>query len=199
MSEAKGITCITTDAYVFDDKEYIAVLYELAQDLSPCIVFIEDIDSIGQDRMEYGVQQRPALLSLLSEMDGIEEKKNIVTVATTNCLEMLDKALSQRPSRFDRIIKLTVPNLDQRRELVKRLCLQIPIDAASQEYIALQTDNCTPAYVQEIVFALAIIQPFEQTELHFSHDKIDDVISSITHKTKSRIGFNARQICNESK
>jgi cell division protease FtsH len=195
MSEAKGITCITTDAYELNERGYIYYLYKLAQDLSPCIVFLEDIDSIGQDRIEFGVQQRPALLSLLSMMDGIEEQKNIVTVATTNCLEMLDKALSLRPSRFDRIIKLSNPSIEYRKEIIKRLCVQIPIDLASQDYIASQTDNCTPAYVQEIVFALAIGQPAEPTELQFSHKEIDEVISSVTHKAKSKMGFNSNGNC----
>ena len=101
MAEAEGITCITTNGYALDDDDYVTELYELAQDLSPSLVFIEDIDLIGHDRMEFGYMRGSALLSLLSVMDGIEEHQEIVTVATTNCLEALDKALSQRPSRFD--------------------------------------------------------------------------------------------------
>ena len=95
MAEADGITCITTNGYALDDDDYVTTLYELAQDLSPCIVFIEDIDLIGQNRKEFGYMRGPALLSLLSEMDGVEEQQEIVTVATTNCPETLDKALSQ--------------------------------------------------------------------------------------------------------
>jgi cell division protease FtsH len=199
MAEANGITCITTNAYVLNEDEYITFLYELAEDLSPCIVFIEDIDSIGQNRMEFGYQQGPALLSLLSVLDGIEEKKNIVTVATTNCLEILDKALSQRPSRFDRIIKLSLPGVEQRRELIKRICLHIPLDDEIREYIATKTENCTPAYVQEIVYGLVIQQSAAHNELRFSHDEIDYVISSITNKNRYRIGFNANGTSNEHK
>ena len=49
--------------------------------------------------------------------------KEIVTVATTNCMDMLDRAISERPSRFDRVVKLTRPLLEQRRELVWGLAL----------------------------------------------------------------------------
>jgi len=199
MAETDEITCITTNAYSIDEDEYITTLYELAQDLSPCVVFIEDIDLIGQNRMEYGYRSGSALLSLLSVLDGIEEKKNIVTVATTNCLETLDKALSQRPSRFDRIIKLSVPTLLQRGELIRRLCLKIPLDDETQGYIALKTENCTPAYVQEIVYSLAIQQPATQKELQYSYDEIDYLISSITNKNRYKIGFNANGSGNESK
>ena len=108
MAEAEGITCITTNAYSLVADEYVTELYELAQDLSPCIVFIEDIDLIGQNREEFNYRSGPALLSLLSVLDGIEEKQGIVTVATTNSLETLDKAIRHRPSRFDRVIKFSL-------------------------------------------------------------------------------------------
>ena len=54
MAEAEEITCITTNAYSLDADKYVTELYELAQDLSPCIVFIEDIDLIGRNREEFG-------------------------------------------------------------------------------------------------------------------------------------------------
>ena len=191
MAEAKGITCITTSAYLLNTDEYITELYKLAEDLSPCIVFIEDIDLIGLDRFEFGYQRGPALLSLLAVLDGIEEKNNIVTVATTNNLEMLDKALCQRPSRFDRIIKLSLPTLLHRGEIVRRLCLKIPLPEEIQGYISTKSENCTPAQVQEIVFSLAIHQSTIQNNFGSIQDEIDSYIATIHNKNRKRIGFNA--------
>ena len=191
MAEAEGITCITTSAYVLDDDNYITELYELAQDLSPSLVFIEDIDLIGQNRTEYGYQKGPALMSLLAVLDGVEEKKGIVTVATTNCLETLDKALSKRPSRFDRVIKLSHPLLPERTELISRLCQKIPLDGPTQDYIARKADGCTPAQLQEIIYSLAI----EHTEgisgsphSSISKDDVDHVISKINGRDR-QLGF----------
>lgn len=189
MGEADGITCITTNGYTLDDDDYVTELYELAQDLSPSIVFIEDIDLIGQNRMEFGYQRGPALLSLLSVMDGVEEQRDVVTVATTNCLETLDKALRERPSRFDRVIKLTRPSLDERRELVRRLCQKIPLDEVTQEYIAARAGNCTPAQLQEIVYSLVIQHPSQQPELAVSKANIDRAISRINDRGRHRLGF----------
>jgi len=189
MAEADGITCITTNAYALDDDDYVTELYELAGDLSPCIVFIEDIDLIGQNRMEFGYQRGLALLSLLSVMDGVEEQQEVVTVATTNCPEALDKALSERPSRFDRVIKLTRPSIDQRRELVHRLCQKIPLTEDAREYIALRAENCTPAQLQEIVYSLVIQLPAEQSELSVNKADIDRAISRINDKNRHRLGF----------
>jgi len=189
MGEADGITCITTNGYALDDDDYVTELYELAQDLSPSIVFIEDIDLIGQNRMEFGYQRGPALLSLLSVMDGVEEQRDVVTVATTNCLETLDKALRERPSRFDRVIRLTRPSLDERRELVRRLCQKIPLDEVTQEYIAARAGNCTPAQLQEIVYSLVIQHPSQQPELAVSKANIDRAISRINDRGRHRLGF----------
>lgn len=192
MAEADGITCITTNAYGLDRDEYITELYELAQDLSPCIVFIEDIDLIGQNRAEFGYYRGSSLLSLLAILDGVEEQKEVVTVATTNCLDMLDKALSERPSRFDRVIKFSRPSLEQRRELVSLLCQKIPINEPTQDYISRKTEYCTPAQLQEIIYSLAIERSEEQPEppnFIFSKDDIDRIISRINGRNGHHLGF----------
>jgi len=194
LAEADKITCITANAYALDADEYITELYELAQDLSPSLVFIEDIDLIGQDRMEFGYNKRSPLVSLLAIMDGIEEKKEIVTVATTNCLNVLDKAISERPARFDRVIKLPCPSLEQRKELLKRLSQKIPLDESTQEHIARKAADCTPAQLQEIAFSLVIEHSGDSPDiqspcLKFSRDDIDIAISRINGKSRRHIGF----------
>ena len=194
MAEAQGITCVTTDAYRLCSDEYISELYELAQDLSPCIVFIEDIDLIGLNREEYHYQNGPALLALLNVLDGVEEKHEIVTVATTNNPEALDRAISRRPSRFDRVIRLSLPSLNERRELVGLLCRRIPIDGRIQDYMASKSDRCTPAQLQEIVYSLAIEYPHDASQepspcLDLSTDDVDRAVSRITGGNGRRLGF----------
>jgi len=194
MAEADGITCITTSAYKLSADEYITDLYEMAQDLSPCVVFIEDIDLIGLNREEYHYQHGPALLSLLNVLDGVEKKHEIVTTATTNSLETLDKALRHRPSRFDRVIKLSLPSLEERRELVGLLCQKIPIDERTQDYIAYKAEGCTPAQLQEIIYGLAIGYPEESSGapppcLGISRDDVDRAISKLNGRNKRRLGF----------
>ena len=189
MAEAQGVTCITTSGYAIGDDDYISELYELAADLSPSIVFIEDIDLIGQNRIDSSYHRGPALLSLLSIMDGIEEYREIVTVATTNCPETLDKALSQRPSRFDRVIRLTRPSVQHRRRLIRNLCQKIPLAEEMQQYIAQKTENCTPAQVQEIVYSLVIRCPSKRPGLSLDRSDIDLAISKVNGRRRAQIGF----------
>ncbi|MBI4331405.1 MAG: ATP-binding protein [Chloroflexi bacterium] len=154
LSDSEVITCLVANSYLVERGDYISALYELAQDLSPSIVFIEDIDLIGQKRLESG--RGPALMTLLTIMDGVEEQKRVVTVATTNYLEVLDKALGQRPARFDRIIELSRPGVEERRKLVAALCRKAPIAEETQDYIVRHTETCTPAQVQEVIYSLVI-------------------------------------------
>ncbi len=190
MAEADELTCISITAYAMDEDDYFTDLYELAEDLSPCLVFIEDIDLVGQNREEFGYQKGNALLSLLSVLDGIEEKKEIVTIATTNCLEMLDKALSQRPSRFDRVIRLPCPGLEERRELVSRLCRKIPLGEKLQEYVARRTEGCTPAQVQEVIHRLVIELPGERSDpATFAECDVDHILSRLNGRNSRSIGF----------
>jgi len=194
MSEADGITYITTSAYGLGADEYITELYEMAEDLGPCMVFIEDIDLIGLNREEYHYQRAPALLSLLNVLDGVEEKHEIVTVATTNNWEALDRAISHRPSRFDRVIKLSLPSLEERRELVGLLCQKIPVDVATQDYISSKAEGCTPAQLQEVVFGLTIEYRDESSQapslcLDISRDDIDRAISKVNGSNKRHLGF----------
>ncbi len=195
MANANGVTCITTNAYGLSADEYITELYEMAQDLSPCIVFIEDIDLIGLNREEYLYQHGPALLSLLNVLDGVEEKQEIVTVATTNNLQTLDRAISQRPSRFDRVVKLSLPLLEERKELISSLCQKIPVDEPTQDYIARRSEHCTPAQLQEVIYSLVIehsdeLSAAQSPNLEFGKDDIDRVISRINGRNGQHIGFN---------
>ena len=195
MAEANGVTCTTTNAYRLSADEYITELYEMAQDLSPCVVFIEDIDLIGLNREEYHYQHGPALLSLLNVLDGVEEKQEIVTVATTNNLQTLDKAISQRPSRFDRVVQLFLPSLEERKELVGLLCQKIPLDEPTQDYITRRSEHCTPAQLQEVIYSLVIdhsdeLSAAQSPNLEFGKDDIDRVISKINGRDRQHIGFN---------
>jgi hypothetical protein len=156
MAASEGITCITTKSEAIEHPAYLEALYELAQDLSPSIVLIEDLDLICQERELSHYMRGSALLELLSVLDGVEECEGVVTIGTTNTKETIDKAISQRPSRFDVIIDFPKPALKQRVDLIAALSRNIPLEVNAQEYLARKTEGHTPAQIQEIMFSLAI-------------------------------------------
>ena len=97
-------------------------LFKQANEKAPCIVFIDEIDTIGKKRDGNGVggndEREQTLNQLLSEMDGFDGKKGVVILAATNRPESLDPALL-RPGRFDRRIPVELPDLQGREAILK--------------------------------------------------------------------------------
>lgn len=189
MSEAETITCIATEAYGLLSGEYFSSLYSIAQDLSPSMVFIEDIDFVGQER-HGSYRGTPAFLALLAEMDGIQDRTAIVTVATSNCVESLDKALLERPSRFDCIYQLNRPTCEQRIELVNHISQHIPLTEDVKAYVAERTNGCTLAQVERVVHGMAISHIAKNDEtMHCTRSDVDHALTPIINKRSGAIGF----------
>ena len=97
-------------------------LFKQANEKAPCIVFIDEIDTIGKKRDGNGMggndEREQTLNQLLTEMDGFDGRKGVVILAATNRPEILDKALL-RPGRFDRRIPVELPDLKGREAILK--------------------------------------------------------------------------------
>ena len=135
-------------------------LFEKARKLSPCIVFIDEIDAIGSRRTSNSgaeSENNQTLNQLLVEMDGFESEETIIVLAATNRPEMLDKALL-RPGRFDRQITIASPDLKGREEILKIHARDMKIaDDVSFENIAEDTAGFTGAELANILNEAAII------------------------------------------
>ena len=97
-------------------------LFKQAKEKAPCIVFIDEIDAIGQKRNTGGMggndEREQTLNQLLTEMDGFEGNTGVIILAATNRPETLDPALT-RPGRFDRRVPVELPDLKGREEILK--------------------------------------------------------------------------------
>lgn len=97
-------------------------LFQQAKEKAPCIVFIDEIDAIGQKRnagtMGGNDEREQTLNQLLTEMDGFEENTGVIILAATNRPESLDPALT-RPGRFDRRVPVELPDLQGREAILK--------------------------------------------------------------------------------
>ncbi len=97
-------------------------LFKQAKEKAPCIVFIDEIDAIGQKRNSGGIggndEREQTLNQLLTEMDGFEGNTGVIILAATNRPESLDPALT-RPGRFDRRVPVELPDLQGRESILK--------------------------------------------------------------------------------
>ena len=96
-------------------------MFKLAREKAPCILFIDEIDAVGRKRSQRGIghsEQENTLNQLLVEMDGFNTSSNVVVLAATNRIDMLDSALL-RPGRFDRQIYVPKPDIKGRSSIFK--------------------------------------------------------------------------------
>ncbi|MGM0771781.1 MAG: CDC48 family AAA ATPase [Halobacteriota archaeon] len=103
--------------YYGESEHQIREIFDEAEQNAPAIIFLDEIDSIAPKRAEVtGEVERRVVSQLLSLMDGLKERKNVIVIGATNRPEALDMAL-RRPGRFDREIVLHVPDQDGRLEI----------------------------------------------------------------------------------
>ncbi|MEO1521731.1 MAG: AAA family ATPase [Cyanobacteria bacterium J06633_2] len=103
-------------------------IFEKAAKAAPCIVFIDEIDSLAPDRSKVeGEVEKRLVAQLLSLMDGFASTKGVILLAATNRPDHLDPAL-RRPGRFDREVQFRVPDRDGRLEILRILTRKMPLD-----------------------------------------------------------------------
>ena len=105
-------------------------LFRQAKEKAPCIVFIDEIDAIGQKRdgrVGGNDEREQTLNQLLTEMDGFEKNNGVIILAATNRPESLDPALT-RPGRFDRRVPVELPDLKGREEILKVHAKKVKLD-----------------------------------------------------------------------
>ncbi|MGI5905535.1 MAG: ATP-dependent zinc metalloprotease FtsH [Candidatus Pararuminococcus gallinarum] len=136
-------------------------LFKQAQEKAPCIVFIDEIDTIGKKRdgamgMGGNDEREQTLNQLLTEMDGFDSRKGVVILAATNRPETLDKALL-RPGRFDRRIPVELPDLQGREAILKVHAAKVKTDGnIDYNAIARATSGASGAELANIVNEAAL-------------------------------------------
>ena len=157
-------------------------LFEKARKLSPCIVFIDEIDAIGARRTSNSgaeTENNQTLNQLLVEMDGFSSEETIIVLAATNRPEMLDKALL-RPGRFDRQITIPVPDLKGRLEILKIHSADPRLsDNVNLESIAEDTAGFTGAELANILNEAAIIATINKHE-EIENSDIEEAVKKVT-------------------
>ncbi len=157
-------------------------LFEKAKKISPCIVFIDEIDAIGSRRTSGSgaeTENNQTLNQLLVEMDGFETDQTVIVLAATNRPEMLDKALL-RPGRFDRQITIAAPDAKGREEILKihsenkKLSPEIDL-----KEIATDTAGFTGAELANVLNEAAIIATIKMHK-EITMDDLEEAVKKVT-------------------
>lgn len=147
------------EMYVGVGASRVRDLFKQAQQMAPCIIFIDEIDAIGKSRdnqLGSNDEREQTLNQLLAEMDGFESNKGLVLLAATNRPEILDPALL-RPGRFDRRIVVEKPDLKGRVDVLKVHAKDVRMDeTVDLEAIALATSGAVGSDLANMINEAAI-------------------------------------------
>ena len=137
--------------YVGGSEENLREYFEEAEENSPSIIFIDELDAIAPKREETnGEVERRTVAQLLTLMDGLKSRGQVVVIGATNRPDSLDPAL-RRPGRFDREIEIGVPDSEERKEVLEIHTRNMPLaDDVDLEKIANTTHGCVGADLESL-------------------------------------------------
>ena len=166
-------------------------LFKQAREKAPCIVFIDEIDALGKNRMSgYGGgndEREQTLNQLLVEMDGFDNEKGLIILAATNRADILDPALL-RPGRFDRHVPVEKPDVKGREEILRIHAKNVKLDSdVNFESIAHGTTGFAGADLANVVneaALLAVRNGRKKVTMADFNDAIDKVSIGLKKKTR---------------
>jgi len=147
--------------WVGKSEEGVRKIFERARQVSPCVVFFDEIDSLASKRGTHGAGGKVTenvLNQLLAEMDGIEDLSNVIVIGATNRPDILDPALI-RPGRFDRVVYVPIPESEGRKEILMIHTENMPIRDKSEVIgrISEETEGYTGADLEALVREAAML------------------------------------------
>ena len=176
------------------EAERLRKMFKRARQVSPSIIFIDEIDSFAKRRGGVGAHSdsnETLINTLLTELDGMEDLTNVIVIAATNRPDILDPAL-MRPGRFDRIVYVPVPEKEGRLQILKIHTKKMPLDKSIDiDEIAGKTEGYTGADIESLVREAAMlalredIETQKVTKKHF--DKaMEKILPSVSASDQKR-------------
>jgi SpoVK/Ycf46/Vps4 family AAA+-type ATPase/intein/homing endonuclease len=142
-----------------NSEEAIRKIFEKARQVSPCIIFFDEMDSLaGKRGIDHGSKVTERVLNqLLAEMDGIEDLKNVMVIGATNRPDMLDSALL-RPGRFDRVLLVDTPDEKSRKKILEIHTKNMPLDKSIKlNSLVKKTEGFVGADIENLVREAAML------------------------------------------
>ncbi|QDW29954.1 26S protease regulatory subunit [Arthrobacter sp. KBS0702] len=147
LSRTQGATAILLSG---GSLARISEAATMARALQPSIVVLEDCDLIAEDR-SFGHGPQPLLFEVLDAMDGLASDADVAFVLTTNRVDMLERALAQRPGRVDLAVEVPLPAQPERVALLKLYSRGIGFSTAALEEAADRTAGTTASFARELI------------------------------------------------
>ncbi|MCS5722347.1 ATP-binding protein [Herbiconiux sp. CPCC 203407] len=167
---------------------FITEAAELARAMQPAVVVLEDVDLVAQERGLHGPQ--PLLFAVLDALDGLDGDADVAFVLTTNRVEMLERALAERPGRVDLAVEVALPDDEARRRLFHRYAQGLPLGADAIDAAADRAAGTTGSFAKELM-RRAVLAAAEADRAVTDADlaeALDSLLSAGARLTRSLLG-----------
>jgi hypothetical protein len=138
---------------------------ELARNLQPSMVILEDVDLVAEERGAGFMGENPLLFELLNEMDGLAEDADVIFALTTNRPDLLEPALAARPGRVDQATEIPLPDADCRRRLISLYGEGLNLQLEDVGSIVARTDGTSASFIKELLRRATLLAAEEGGEL----------------------------------
>lgn len=168
--------------------KYIGEATELARTLEPAMIVLEDVDLIAEDREHFGPQ--PLLFTLLDALDGLSGDADVAFLMTTNRVELLERALTDRPGRVDLAVEIGLPGDGERQRLLELYAHGLPISAPALATATQRTTGTTASFAKELMrrTVLRALEDDHDVTDDDLHHTLDDLLSDRETLTRALLG-----------
>ena len=113
--------------YVGESEKAVRQLFKRANSSAPCVIFFDELDSLCPKRgSENNTSSERVVNQLLTEMDGLEERRGVFVIAATNRPDIIDPAML-RPGRLDKLLYVPLPSKEDRNQILNTICRKVPL------------------------------------------------------------------------
>lgn len=167
---------------------FVSEATELARAMQPSIVVLEDIDLIAHERGRFGPQ--PLLFAVLDALDGLAGDADVTFVMTTNRVELLERALAERPGRVDLAVEIPLPDAVARARLFRLYAQGLPLSEDAIEAAAHRSTGVTASFAKELMRRVVLVAAEADRDV-VDDDlsaALDDLLSAREALTRSLLG-----------
>ena len=160
---------------------------DIARTFQPSIVVLEDVDLVAMER-DYSPQ--PLLFELLDALDGLDGDADVAFLMTTNRVDVLERALVERPGRVDLAVELPPPGRAERRRLLELYSRGMGFSAEALDDAAARTDHTTASFAKELVRSSVLLAADRGEPLADAHlaEALERLLSSAHALTRRMLG-----------
>ena len=152
---------------------------ELARNLQPSMVILEDVDLVAEERGMGAMGENPLLFELLNEMDGLAGDADVIFALTTNRPDLLEPALTARPGRVDQATEMPLPDAECRRRLISLYGAGLDLRLEAPDEVIARTAGASASFIKELLRRSALFAAEEEGEIVVTDRHVNEALDEL--------------------